>query len=111
MDSLPAKHIIGELQKAKHIIDILKTSRIIVATLSLVKLIVLPEGLSHGHHLNGYPIVFATTLDARGPAVFSISKEGHKLIATTGEQFLLRESSNAINVKKMCVGGGYGFRK
>merc|ERR1719195_32234 len=40
-------------------------------------------GLSHGHHLNGYPIVYATTLDARGPAVFSISKEGHKLIATT----------------------------
>jgi len=40
-------------------------------------------GLSHGHHFNGSPIVYATTLDARGPSVFSISKEGHKLIATT----------------------------
>ena len=46
--------------------------------------------------------MYATTLDARGPAVFSISKEGHKLIATTGEQFLLWESVIAIN-KKMCV--------
>ena len=55
--------------------------------------------------------MYATTLDARGPSVFSISKEGHKLIATTGEQFLLWESVIAIN-KKMCVCvlGGEGER-
>jgi len=39
-------------------------------------------GLSAGHVLNGNPVVFATTLDSRGPAVFSISKQGHTLIAT-----------------------------
>ena len=40
------------------------------------------EGLSAGEVLNGKPVVFATSLDARGPAVFSISKQGHTLIAT-----------------------------
>jgi len=39
-------------------------------------------GLSAGEVLNGKPVVFATSLDARGPAVFSISKQGHTLIAT-----------------------------
>ena len=40
------------------------------------------EGLSAGHVLNENPVVFATTLDSRGPAVFSISRQGHTLIAT-----------------------------
>jgi len=39
-------------------------------------------GLSAGHELNKNPVVFATTLDSRGPAVFSIGKKGHTLIAT-----------------------------
>merc|ERR1719370_2519080 len=39
-------------------------------------------GLSAGHVLNKNPVVFATTLDSRGPAVFSICKKGHTLIAT-----------------------------
>ena len=47
------------------------------------------EGLSAGEVLNGKPVVFATSLDARGPAVFSISKHGHTLIAT-GEQIWLK---------------------
>ena len=32
--------------------------------------------------LNGKPVVFATSLDARGPAVYRIGKLGHTLIAT-----------------------------
>ena len=43
------------------------------------------EGLSAAEMLNGTPLVFATSLDSRGPAVFSIGKQGHALIAT-GEQ-------------------------
>jgi len=39
-------------------------------------------GLSAGHVQNGNPVVFATTLDSRGPAVFGIGKQGHTLIAT-----------------------------
>ena len=32
--------------------------------------------------LNGKPVVFATSLDAQGPAVYRIGKLGHTLIAT-----------------------------
>ena len=39
-------------------------------------------GLSAVDMLNGKPVVFATSLDARGPAVYRIGKLGHTLIAT-----------------------------
>jgi len=39
-------------------------------------------GLSAVDNANEKPFVFATSLDARGPAVFRIGKEGHSLIAT-----------------------------
>merc|ERR1719234_591515 len=57
-DSISSTHLIDSLP-AKHII-----------------------GLSAGHVLNENPVVFVTTLDSRGPAVFSISRQGHTLIAT-----------------------------
>merc|ERR1719341_257586 len=38
-------------------------------------------GLSAVDNANEKPFVFATSLDARGPAVFRIGKEGHSLIA------------------------------
>ena len=51
-------------------------------TISLSSIIHHIQGLSAGHMQNGNPVVFATTLDTRGPAVFGIGKQGHTLIAT-----------------------------
>ena len=58
------------------------------------------EGLSAGHVLNGNPVVFATTLDSRGPAVFSIGKQGHTLIAT-GEDLSRKSSDLKKNIARI----------
>ena len=83
LDNLPAKHIIGKqmnislfCNRNDNIIDI--PAHLFTSPLPLHSI----QGLSASDLLSGNPVVFATSLDSRGPAVFSIGKQGHTLIAS-----------------------------